>query len=104
MDKSHDDTANRDATVAKTVGGFPAVPTTKVLAIARLSTPLTPEQRNSIMPERSTGHRSFVPSRKNRPMVVAPGRQRPGLPDERYFGGRRARTTRAAPLRRSEAH
>lgn len=34
----------------RTVGGFPAVPTTKVLAIARLLAPLTPEQREQLMP------------------------------------------------------
>jgi hypothetical protein len=34
----------------RTVGGFPAVPTTKVLAIGRLLAPLTPEQRKHLMP------------------------------------------------------
>lgn len=33
------------------VGGFPAVPTTKVLAIGRLLAPLTPEQRKGVMPD-----------------------------------------------------
>lgn len=33
-----------------TVGGFPAVLTTKVLAIAHLVAPLTPEQRKLLMP------------------------------------------------------
>ena len=36
--------------VPKLVGGFPAVPTTKVLVVARLHSPLTQEQRKSIMP------------------------------------------------------
>lgn len=34
----------------KQVGGFNAVPTTKVLAIGKLQAPLTPEQRAAIMP------------------------------------------------------
>jgi hypothetical protein len=34
-----------------TVGGFSAVPTTKVLAIGRLQAPLTTEQRKAVMPQ-----------------------------------------------------
>ena len=32
------------------IGGFPAVPTTKVLAVSRLLNPLTAEQRKIAMP------------------------------------------------------
>ena len=35
---------------SKMVGGFPAVPTTKILAVCRLRTPLTPEQRKALLP------------------------------------------------------
>lgn len=39
-----------EQTQSKQVGGFTAVPTTKVLAIGTLKAPLTPEQRAEIMP------------------------------------------------------
>ena len=41
---------NDTETRPRTVGGFPTVPTTKVLANARLLAPLTPEQRKRLMP------------------------------------------------------
>ena len=34
----------------KTVGGFPAVPTTKILAICHLHRLLTPEERKAVLP------------------------------------------------------
>ena len=49
MTKSHSD--DQGATQDNpTVGGFSAVPTTKVLAIGRLHAPLTPNQRKAVMP------------------------------------------------------
>jgi hypothetical protein len=42
--------SSEEATAPATVGGFPAVPTTKVLAIGYFPAPLTPEQRQAIMP------------------------------------------------------
>jgi hypothetical protein len=36
--------------MTRTVDGFPAVPTTKVLAIGRLLAPLTPEQMKAMLP------------------------------------------------------
>ncbi len=47
MDKSQEKTTD---TNEKPKGAFPAVPTTKVLAIGRLVAPLTPEQRKAILP------------------------------------------------------
>jgi hypothetical protein len=43
--------ADAHAKAPRTVGGFPAVPTTKVLAIALLVAPLTAEQRTALMPK-----------------------------------------------------
>ena len=50
MDKIQEKTAEIKETVTGSVGGFPPVPTTKILAIARLLAPLTPEQRKAILP------------------------------------------------------
>jgi len=47
MDKSQEKTTD---TNERPKGAFPAVPTTKVLAIGRLVAPLTPEQRKAILP------------------------------------------------------
>jgi hypothetical protein len=49
MDKIQEKTAEIK-TATGSVGGFPPVPTTKILAIARLLAPLTPEQRKAILP------------------------------------------------------
>ena len=43
--------SSEEATAPATVGSFPAVPTTKVLAIGYFPAPLTPEQRQAIMRE-----------------------------------------------------
>ena len=48
---NHDPISSAAPSARGTVGGFPAVPTTKILAIARLHAPLTPEQRKAILPE-----------------------------------------------------
>ena len=47
MDKPQEKTTD---TNEKPKGAFPAVPTTKILAIGRLVAPLTPEQRKAILP------------------------------------------------------
>src|SRR5258708_8796274 len=47
MDKPQERTTD---TNEKPKGAFPAVPTTKILAIGRLVAPLTPEQRKAILP------------------------------------------------------
>jgi hypothetical protein len=47
MDKPQEKTTDTDE---KPKGAFPAVPTTKILAIGRLVAPLTPEQRKAILP------------------------------------------------------
>src|ERR1700721_3083188 len=47
MDKPQEKTTD---TNEKPKGAFPAVPTTKILAIGRLVAPLTPEQRKTILP------------------------------------------------------
>ncbi|MEY2603639.1 MAG: hypothetical protein QOH31_1420 [Verrucomicrobiota bacterium] len=73
----------------KPKGAFPAVPTTKILAIGRLVAPLTPAQRKAILP-RSAGYGSAVFGWQDRPMVVSPGWKRPRLPHERYLGRRGA--------------
>jgi hypothetical protein len=50
MDKIQEKTAEIKETATGSVGGFPPIPTTKILAIARLLAPLTPEQRKAILP------------------------------------------------------
>ncbi len=47
MDKPQEKTTD---TNEKPKDAFPAVPTTKILAIGRLVAPLTPEQRKAILP------------------------------------------------------
>jgi hypothetical protein len=50
MDKIQEKTAEIKASATGSVGGFPPVPTTKILAIGRFSAPLTPEQRKATLP------------------------------------------------------
>lgn len=47
MDIPQEKTAD---TIEKPKGAFPAVPTTKILAIGRMMAPLTPEQRKTLLP------------------------------------------------------
>ena len=47
MDKPQEKTTETSETAK---GAFPAVPTTKILAIGRFLAPLTPEQRKAILP------------------------------------------------------
>jgi hypothetical protein len=47
MDKPQEKTTETRGTPK---GAFPAVPTTKILAIGRFLAPLTPEQRKAILP------------------------------------------------------
>ncbi len=50
MDKIQEKTAEIKATATGSVGGFPPVPITKILAIGRFLAPLTPEQRKATLP------------------------------------------------------
>jgi hypothetical protein len=50
MDKIQEKTAEIKASATGSVGGFPPVPATKILAIGRFLAPLTPEQRKAILP------------------------------------------------------
>ncbi len=59
MDKPQEKTTD---TNEKPKGAFPAVPTTKILAIGRLVAPLTLEQRKAIPHERYVGRRGAGPA------------------------------------------
>jgi hypothetical protein len=50
MDKIQEKTAEIKASATGLVGGFPPIPTTKILAIGRFLAPLTPEQRKATLP------------------------------------------------------
>ena len=83
---------------------FPVLPTSKVLASGRFTSPPTPEQLKTIFPKEVPATLRLYLGRKDRAMVGSPGSKRARLPHECNFSGRGTRDPGGTAIGPSEAH